>query len=311
MADLDRQFGLAEPDDSYPDIRNVHEHIGRALMQLAILTFGNVITKRPDGENLETVADLKMIRGAVLNVNDTANPTLAQIGRERQVWGFFRFMNEPETSTQQRPDDVPQDQPGMWVLQVLPSLACCGANRYIAHAEYLSEQVDTKMLWDRARGKTPAIFISPAGDDIEEASQTMAFHRMVARYQIRGVSANWRGGVSARMTPPLADEAANDPGTFRMLGDLRRMFISDNLLGDVLGVVKTSLGGLRNGGTQERDAERLICDAMDLRVIAYVHTPNTPCEVTYPWQMWIQLQNELRQNAGDRFVVPPQFVPGA
>jgi hypothetical protein len=88
----------------------------------------------------------------------------------------------------------------------------------------------------------------------------------------------------------------------RILGDIRRLLIHDNSLMNVVGVEKISLGTIRN--VFEKDAERVIVDAMDVRCIAYSHTPNTPCEIVSPWRMWIQLQDELGVNAG-----PPNQLP--
>ncbi|TXH42082.1 MAG: hypothetical protein E6Q97_36345 [Desulfurellales bacterium] len=308
------QYDLAQPNGLYPDIRDVHERVGRAIMQLAWLAHGLALTRpAQDAPIMTDLAELRTIRQEVLDPDDDAAPTLAKVGKEGGgLWGWFRFLNEPESATCVRPDDVAEGMPGRWVKQALPPVACCATTRYLAHVEYLAAQVDNRHIWNRARGKTPALFISPMGDEIRETSQTMGYMRLDLRYQCRFVSANWRGGVSARMEAPLEEEAIDDPGTQRMVGDLRRLLIHENtLMTGVpwMNVEKTSLGSYRP--LFQKDAERIVVDATDIRVIAYVHTPNTPCDVVYPWTMWIQLQDELRRNAGDPFQVPPPPPPSA
>jgi hypothetical protein len=188
------------------------------------------------------------------------------------------------------------------MLQTLPIGADCGTHRYLAHVEYVADQLENDELLNRCRDKTPALFISLIGDEIEEKSQVMAVHRIVASYRLRVVSANWHGGVQARFQSPLVIERTSDPGTQRILGDLRRAFIHDNTLQRCLGVVKVALGSIR--ALSERGAERTICDALQVRVIGYTYTPNAPCEVVAPWQMWMQLQDRLGQAAGPVNEVP-------
>lgn len=304
MAAIVPELDRVDPGSEFCDIRDVHERVGRALMQMISLSHRIAFLTRPDGAALTTVADLREIRPEVLDVTDDAAPCLAQVGQEAgRVWAWFRFLNEAESATQVRPNGVDQGQPGMWMQQHLPEAASCATHRYLPHVEYCAAQVDSKNLWNRCRGKTPSVFVSPMGEDeIKENSQTYAFHRHVLRYQIRALSANWRGGVTARMTPPIVDDQIGDPGTMRILGDIRRLLIHDNSLMGVVGVEKISLGTIRN--VFEKDAERVIVDAMDVRCIAYSHTPNTPCEIVSPWRMWIQLQDELGVNAG-----PPNQLP--
>lgn len=303
------QLDYQEPIADYCDIRDVSERVGRAIMQVIALSHRIAFTTWNDGDGVEqpilSVSDLRNIRADVLDVTDDAAPCLARVGlQDVEIWAWYRFLNEQETATQVRPYGVAAGDPGMWVKQHLPGVAACATNRYLAHVEFCAAQLSNKQLWNRCRGKTPAVFVSPTGDDIEENSQTRAFHRAQLRYQIRAMSANWRAGVTARMKPPVKDYTIEDPGTMRTLGDIRRLFIHDNSLSHTVGVEHLSLGGLRN--TFEKSAERIITDTMDVRAIVYTHTPNTPCEIVDPWRMWVQLQDELGKNAG-----PPFQVPGA
>ena len=307
---LDYEQPDQQPGEEYCDIREVHERVGRAIMQLVALSHRIAFTSYPVGDGefapLLTVADLRKIRSGVLDVTDDAAPCLAKVGTGRDpIWAWYRFLNEPETPTQIRPDDVPAGDPGMWVQQVLPEVACCGTVRYLAHVEYCAAQVSMKELWNRCRGKTPAVFISPVGDEPSMETQSNAFRKLDIRYQIRAMSANWRAGVTARMKPPIKDYEIEDPGTYRTLGDIRRILIHDNTLSiKKYGVEKVVLGNIRT--SYEKSAERIICDTMDVRVITYPYTSNTPCEIVSPWTMWIQLQNDLGQSLG-----PPNQIPGA
>lgn len=297
----------AEPSGQICDIRNVHEQVGRAMMQVIALSHRIAFTTWMDGAGvshpIESVADLRRIRQDVLDVTDDAAPCLARVGsQDAEIWAWYRFLNEPESGNRIRPDDVAAGEPGMWVRQHLPEVAACSTTRYLAHVEFCAAQVTAKGLWNRCRGKTPAVFISPIGDDIDENSQVRAFHRLQLRYQIRAMSANWRAGVTARMTPPIKDYEIGDPGTLRTLGDVRRLFIHDNTLERTIGVEQVSLGSLRS--THERGAERIIIDSIDVRAIAYTNTPNTPCDIVTPWSMWVQLQDEIGRNAGQPFQIP-------
>lgn len=295
-------LSLVNPTPDTPDLRDIHERIGRALVQLLALSHRVALTKTPAGDPILTTSDLRLVRPEVLQPDDDAAPTLAQVGPQAaNVWAWFRFLNVPESETVVRPDGVAEGDPGRWVLQHLPEPARCAANRYLQHVEYIAKAADWKHLWERCRGQTPAMFVSLVGDEIEERSQTYAYHKVVASYRVRIISANWLGGVSAQFTPP---DGSTDPGTQRIVGDARRVLIFENTLQGVLGVVKVTLGAMRTD--ESRGAERVITDAFDLKVVAYTHTPNSPCEVAYPWQMWLQFQDELGRNAG-----PALQVPGA
>lgn len=280
------------PEGSYCDIRDVHEKVGRALVQIIALTHRAPMREVFEGVPIETLADLASIRQEVLDVTDDAAPVLARVGSTLNLWAWFRFLGG---DVGVRPDDVAPEDPGRWVEQALPDVARCSSTRYLAHVEYLADQVSPQMLWDRCRGQTPALFVSPTEDAIEEHSQTGAVHRIALGYRIRVLSANWRGGVTARFTAPLG-ENIEDPGTQRILGDVRRILIHDWTVLQTLGVVKPILGPMRP--ERETGAERTILDSMTVHVIAYTYTPNTPCEVVDGWRMWLQLQDLLGRNAG-------------
>lgn len=297
MSAPDNQYSLPDPTGGYPDFRDFHERVGRALMQVIALSHRLVFTTDPDGEPLASVADLRRIRSDVLNAQDDAAPDLAKVGTgATPVFAWYRYLTAPESATVIKPDDVAEDDPGRWVEQTLPIGADCGTYRYLAHLEYVADQADTRELINRCRNKTPACFVSLQSDEVSEQSETYAYHKIDATYRLRVISANFHGGVQARFKSPLAIESQSDPGTHRIIGDIRRLLIHDNTLQECLGVTKVTLQGLRP--LQERSKERIVCDSVQIRVVGYVHTPNAPCEVVAPWVMWMQLQDELGENAG-------------
>ena len=290
-------YSYPDPSGEYPDFRDWHERVGRALCQVLTLSHGIVLNSRPDFGPINTIDDLRQIRPDVLDAQDEAAPDLAQVGPQAgNIWAWFRYLLAQESDTVVKPAGLADQDPGRWVLQTLPIGADCGTHRYLADVAYVSDQVDNRRLAVRCNGKTPALFVSLLSDELEEVSQTMAYHRIVASYRIRVMSANWHGGVQARFQSPLPIERESDPGTQRILGDVRRALIHDNTLQQCLGVAKVSLGGMRP--LYERSAERVLCDSIQLRVIGYVYSPNAPCEVVAPWVMWCQLQDELGNAAG-------------
>lgn len=300
------EYSLPDPTGRTSDLRDVHERIGRALCQVVALSHRIAFEVVPDGDDstrpLLTLDDLRQIRPDVLDAQDDAAPCLAKVGPQlSNVWAWFRYLVAPESDTCARPAALGPDEPGRWLLQTLPNGADCGTHRYLAHVEYLADQVDNKELVNRCRNKTPAVFISLTNDDLEVHSQTNAYHKVSATYRLRVMSANFHGGVQARFQSPLPIERQSDPGTQRIIGDLRRAFIFNDELMHCPGVVHVALQGMRP--TYERSAERIVVDAFQIKVIAYTYTSNAPCEVVAPWVMWVQLQDEAGEAAGPPFEV--------
>jgi hypothetical protein len=248
---------------------------------------------------------LRNVPSKLLDTNDDAAPDFARVGlQEGNLWAWFRYSHSEEGQSCIRPADIALGEPGRWLKQRLPIGIDCGSNRYLAHVDYCANQVSSAMLIDRCRGKYPAVFVSLVDDEIspDMETQTYAYHKVVGNYRVRVISANWHGGTQARFGGPQDAGQDGDPGSLRILGDIRQVLIYDNKLMGALGVVKTTLGGLSTN--EQRDAERLIFDSMTVRVIGYMYTPNTPCELVAPWQFWVQLQDAAGQNQGPVIQVP-------
>lgn len=297
-------YALPNPTGTYPDLRDYHERVGRALVQVIALAH-RVAFRAVEGQPIDTLADLRALPSKLLDTNDNAAPDLARVGgQDGNLWAWYRYSVEPDSATCVRPLDVEEDKPGRWSKQRLPIGIDCGSLRYLAHVEYCANQLTDAMLIDRCRGKFPALFVSLVDDDISKhETQTYRYHRIEANYRLRILTANYHGGVQARFPGPNEPGQDGDPGSQRIIGDVRQVLIYDNRLMRCPGVVKTTLGNM--SASSQRDAERVIFDAVNVRVAGYTETPNTPCEVLYPWQFWVQLQELGGENAG-----PPVQVPG-
>lgn len=280
------------------DFRTCDEVVGRALVAFAALTY-QVCAEPDDAAYFENRADLAAYRADAQDTNDDAAPSLARVGDvPDSIWAWQRFSTATEDSRTVLPTSIVAGDPGRWVRQHLPATARCnGGLRYYQHVEFCDSRLTIKQLHDRCKGKMPSLFVSFLGDRTEEKSQTMAHQRVEAEYQFRILSSNHRGGVSARMTPPIAEEAAVNPGMGRMAGDLRFLLVAENRLAGTPGVLKIKLGGHRPLG--ELSAERVVCDAVDMTAILDVYVPPLPCELVQPWQIWLQVQDVLGRDVGE------------
>jgi len=286
-----------------PDFRNIDELTGRALMMH--LTLAHRVCSQPDGATYyATEEDLRAQRSDVFDTSEDAAPALAQVGIAQDIWAWFRFSTEAPGPRCIQPADVEAGAPGRWHKQTLPCVAACGTDRYYQHIELVDSRLTIKDLWNRCRGKTPACFISFEGMEAVETSQTLAFYQLSLNYQVRVLSANFRGGVTARWEPARANEAQSDPGASRMIGDVCDYIVKDNNLSGTLGIKKIKIGSHRPAGMLS--VERIICDALSLSMVCAVWTPSMPCEFVAPWRIWMQLQDALGNDAG-----PPNQIPTA
>lgn len=283
------------------DFRNMTELVGRAWLQAFALAYRTTI-------DFDTVEALRGQDDASLDTNDDAAPALAKVGTtgRGQIWAWYRYSLEADDGERiVRPHSVAAEDPGRWHRQTLSHAARCGTTRTFQHVEFCDVRMpvvgagkNDVSLWTRCRGQTPALFLSFTGDELEEASQTQAFHRVRLGFRARVLSANWRGGTEARMTPGRPEDQEADPGVYRLVGDLRDLIIKDNRLYPTLGtaLLRTVLGPHRP--LFDRDVDRIVCDSLDFTAVVSAWTPNTPCEVAKPWKLWVQLQDAAGRNAG-------------
>lgn len=280
---------------TYTDFPSIDEVQGRALLMHLSLAYRRLV--RPESAAyFESLSDLRAARSDVHDTNEDAAPALTQVGQNRNIWAWFRYSDLSESAEVMRPDDVDASRAGRWIRQVLPKVTACGTTRYYQHVELCDARLKTKDLWNACRGQTPALFVSFLGSDQEEASQTRAFYRVTSEFQLRVLSSNYRGGVSARYTPPLADEEIADPGVSRMIGDLRDYFVKDRDLSSTPSILTVKLGRHQTQGELTKD--RVICDSLNINIIGAVYTTALTCEVRSPWRIWLQLQDHLGRNVG-------------
>lgn len=279
---------------TYLDIRKLEEVVARVLLFHFSLAFQ---VRTPYG----SLSELRAQPSRFQDDHGTGAPDLAQVSGDTFAW--YRFDKRPDDGIFiVRPDDVVPEDAGRWVKQKLPHYAACGAPRFFQWIEFVDGRLSIEELWDRCRGRTPSLFISCHGDELENVSQTRAYHFYEARYRLRVLSANFRGGLGARFGSPESTEKVEDPGAAKMLGWLRWYLISENKLGKTVGISEVELGGRTPDSS--RAVERVISDYIDITVRGSVHTPNEPCDVIVPEQIWMQFQDSHEVNIGDPVQIP-------
>jgi len=270
---------------------NMDEVVGRALVQRLTLMWRLPLA-------FATTAELRATRSDVRDTTDDAAPDIAST--PGYLWAWYRYETAAEDTNVVRPSDVPADKPGRWVRQVWSPMAAENQRRYLTHVEFCDLRIDVAELMDRCRGRTPALFVSPAGDVPQSRSQTMAIHQVALEFRLRVLTQDYRGGVTARFSGEPADASAA-PGASRIIGDLREYLIGDNRLGNLPGVLKITLGAHKPELSKAR--ERLLCDGLDITVQCAVDSPNESCDLRYPWQIWQDLQNQAGASAFGRSLV--------
>ena len=266
--------------------------MGRALMMHLWLAHGKPL------DDISTLDDLRALSDKVLDTTDDAAPTLARIGQPLEIYAWNRFSTAPPPAV--RPDSVAEEDPGRWIRQVLGIYAGCDTRRYIAHLEYCDPTLQLPDLWNRCRGKTPAVFVMPGEDDPEEASQTKAEYRQWMTFRVMVIVANWRGGVAARFTPPSAEDTSSIPGLEVIVGDIKNYCAANPTLEHTRGLLTIALGRSRPEGARGvAGNERIVARSVDLRMRVNVTVPNVPCELLTPSAIWAQLQDDLGRAVGD------------
>ncbi len=288
---------MSQPDPkTYLDPREAVEYWGRVLIQHLALA-------HKVREQYVSVADLRTRESATLDATGEAAPELAFDADSRQVYAWHRFSEAaPAGDDFAVPNDLDPVNPGRWHAQELPHYVAHGKLRqYLRHVEYVDHrlkvfgQKDEASLWDRCRGKTPALFISCLDDESENTTQSFAYAWFKANYRLRVLSANWRGGTAAEFGSPRPEEEAADPGTNRIIGDLRWYLTAENTLGHARGLNQVNHG--RRVPDLNVYENRIVSDYMDIELQGSVYVPNIPFDCQDPWTAWLDIQRELGQPA--------------
>lgn len=279
------------------DPREAVEYWGRTLIQHLALAH-----KRR--EAYESIVDLQTRETATLDQRGDPAPELAFVADLRQVYAWHRFSTAAPTPDGDvvLPGDVSPENPGRWHVQELPHyVACGGLKQYLRHVEYVDHRIPVfgnkkeASLWDRCRGKTPALFVSCLEDESENTTQTFAYAWFNATYRLRVLSANWRGAVAAEFGSPIAEEELDDPGTNRIIGDLRWYLTAENTLGHARGLNEIHHG--RRIPDLNSFENRIVSDYMDITLVGSVYVPSEPCDFQSPERMWLTIQTEMGQRA--------------
>lgn len=270
--------------------QDMDEVVGRALVQRLSLMFRRPLT-------FASLADLAAARSDTRDVNDDAAPDLAEVGGSAYAW--YRFSAEPDDGARViRPADVALEQPGRWVRQVRTDVQAQSTRRYLVHVEFCDDRRSTKDLINDCRGKTPALYISPAGDLPQERSQTQAYHQVQLYYRLRVLTMDARAGTTARFSGEPADPSAA-PGVSFVIGEVRSYLIGDNRLG-LLPVLRITIGAHRPESAV--GGERVLCDTLLITAHVSVDSPNDPVERRAPWQLWQELQSLTARGLPRSFV---------
>lgn len=269
------------PQNTYLDIRNLEEIVARALIYHFALAF-QVRTSYSSFDHLRSQASRYQ------DDHGTAAPNLAQVGQDTFAW--YRFDTRSDNNTTiLRPNDLQVSEAGRWVKQILPHYVRCGTPKYFSWIEFTDPQLSLEEMLNRSRSQLPALFVSCLGDELTNVSQTWAYHFYELRFRLRVLSANFRGGVAARFGSPEQEEKEQDPGTAKLLGWLRWYLISENKLGNTIGISEVEL---RNWTPDiSRAVERIVSDSTEIIVRGSIHTPNEPCDLITPESLWLELQS--------------------
>lgn len=116
---------------------------------------------------------------------------------------------------------------------------------YLKAVEAYSVDEGPDAAIEQVFGKTPSILVQFTGDvPVSDSGLRGAFYKTTLNFQLLIITANLRGRVTATQGPPtqLADEAASDPGAYRIIGHLRRLLCGVSGIFGVAGVERIEIG---------------------------------------------------------------------
>jgi len=116
---------------------------------------------------------------------------------------------------------------------------------YLKAVEAYSVDEGPDAAIERVFGKTPSVLVQFTGDaPIADSGLRGTFYKNTLNFQLLIITANLRGRVTATQGPPtqLTDEAATDPGAYRIIGALRRLLCGVAGTFGVAGVERIEIG---------------------------------------------------------------------
>jgi hypothetical protein len=161
------------------------------------------------------------------------------------------------------PLDLALGAPGRWLKT--PST---GAGGYLERVELYNEDEAEETMLERLLAKKSAVLISFEGARHKPVSNIAgALYWFIASYRLLVISTNMRGAEAAWFGSPRPSEAALDPGTAAMLGDLKQLLAGSDL-GLEGAVERVELGDEKP--VLVALAKRTVVEALDIIVWASV-----------------------------------------
>ena len=116
---------------------------------------------------------------------------------------------------------------------------------YLKAVEAYSVDEGPDAAIEQVFGKTPSVLVQFTGDaPVADSGLRGTFYKNTLNFQLLIITANLRGRVTATQGPPaqLTDEAATDPGAYRIIGALRRLLCGVAGTFGVAGVERIEIG---------------------------------------------------------------------
>jgi hypothetical protein len=176
------------------------------------------------GRRLPTIATTDAL--AVFRSAPLADDDLCFVSTAQRTYRFRRAdTTVPDGDGAVAPFDLPSGSPGRWLKtdsQV--------ENGYLERCELFNEDADQETINERLYGKKPSLLISFDGAKHRSVSNRAgALYWYIASYRLLVISTNMRGGETAWYGSARRDEAALDPGTAAMLGDVKQTLAGSDL----------------------------------------------------------------------------------
>lgn len=138
---------------------------------------------------------------------------------------------------------------------------------YLRAAEAYGSDDGPDAVLERVYGQTPSVLVQFTNDEPESIDMTPgAFYRNVLSFQLIVMNSSLRPAPATTQGPPDSVEAAADPGSYRTIGDLRRLLAGVAPDPKIPGVERIELGRVELG--DEAENQRLFQFLVQVRVRA-------------------------------------------
>lgn len=219
---------------------------------------------------------LRAVSSQSVNIN-----SLRYVTSAGKAFAWYRFSTAADDgSTTIRPSDVASDKPGRWIATT--STASTG---YLKAVELYEGESDAAAIIGRLNGIKPAVVIVFDGGDHQVRSQIPgALYDYRPSFRLWCVSSNLRPAHETAVGSAVASEAAADPGTNRIIGDLKKLLAGSSL--SMVGVRWVEIGPEERAFTSL--ADRLMVYSLRITVLASLDNPNNSADDVAITSMWAQ-----------------------